>query len=57
MEKMEPSCTVTKVLGPTMGFPTRESGWDLITELPNDWGNLEGTNKTLSIPGPRRKEH
>ena len=32
--------------------------WDLITELPQDWGNrlLEGTNKTLCTPGPRRKE-
>ena len=32
--------------------------WDLITELPQDWGNrlLEGTNKTLCAPGPRTKE-
>ena len=32
--------------------------WDLITELTQDWGNrlLEGTNKTLCAPGPRRKE-
>ena len=32
--------------------------WDLITELPQDWGNrlLEGTNKTACAPGPRRKE-
>ena len=32
--------------------------WDLITELPQDWGNrpLEGTNKTLCASGPRRKE-
>ena len=31
--------------------------WDLITELIQDWGNrlLEGTNKTLCTPGPRRK--
>ena len=31
---------------------------DLITELPQDWGKslLEGTNKTLCAPGPRRKE-
>ena len=35
-----------------------EGQWDLITELPQDWGNrlLEGTNKTLCTPGPRRKE-
>ena len=35
-----------------------EGQWDLITELPQDWGNrlLEGTNKTLCAPGPRRKE-
>ena len=32
--------------------------WDLITELPKDWGNrlLEGTNKTLYTPRARRKE-
>ena len=32
--------------------------WDLITELSQNWGNrlLEGTNKTLCTPGPRRKE-
>ena len=32
--------------------------WDLITELKQDWGNmlLEGTNKTLCTPGPRRQE-
>ena len=32
--------------------------WDLITELPQNWGNrlLEGTNKTLCTPGARRKE-
>ena len=32
--------------------------WDLIIELAQDWGNrlLEGTNKTLCTPGPRRKE-
>ena len=31
---------------------------DLITKLPQDWGNwlLEGTNKTVCTPGPRRKE-
>ena len=31
---------------------------DLITEFPQDLGNrlLEGTNKTLCTPGPRRKE-
>ena len=31
---------------------------DLITELTQDWGNiiLEGTNKTLSTQGPRKKE-
>ena len=30
----------------------------LITELTQDWGNrlLEGTNKTVCAPGPRRKE-
>ena len=61
-----------KVLGPTTDFPTWGWGkgnenpreinfggqWDLITELPQDWGNwlLEGTNKTLCTPGPQRKE-
>ena len=32
--------------------------WDLIIELPQDWGNrlLEGTNKTLCAPRDRRKE-
>ena len=32
--------------------------WDLITQIPQDWGNrpFEGTNKTLCTPGPRRKE-
>ena len=32
--------------------------WDLITEFPQDWGNrlLEGMNKSLCLPGPRRKE-
>jgi len=61
-----------KVLGPTTDFPTWgstkglrtprefdfEGQWDLITELPQDWrnGHLEGTNKTLCTPGPRRKE-
>ena len=32
--------------------------WDLIIELPQDWGNrlLEGTNRTLYTPGSRRKE-
>ena len=32
--------------------------WDLTTELPQYWGNrlLEGTNKTLCAPGPRREE-
>ena len=35
-----------------------EGQWDLITELPQDWGNrlLEGTNKAMCTPGPRRKE-
>ena len=35
-----------------------EGQWDLITELPQDWGNrlLEGRNKTLCTPGSRRKE-
>ena len=30
----------------------------MITELTQDWGNrlLEGTNKTLDAPGPRKKE-
>ena len=30
----------------------------MIIELTQDWGNriLEGTNKTLCTPGPRRKE-
>ena len=29
-----------------------------LPELTQDWGNrlLEGTNKTLCAPGPRRKE-
>ena len=60
-----------KFLGPTTDFPTCGSGkgtenplgiwlwvWDLTTELLQDWGNryLEGTNKTLYAPGPRRKE-
>ena len=33
--------------------------WGLIPEFPQDWGDrlLEGTNKTLCAPGPRRKEH
>ena len=64
--------TVEKVLGPTTDSPTwnlakilRTSRkfyfggqWNLITELTQDWGNrfLEGTNKTLCTPGPRRKE-
>ena len=32
--------------------------WDLITELPQDWGNrlLEGTNKTFCAPRAKRKE-
>ena len=32
--------------------------WNSITELTQNWGNrlLEGTNKTLSAPGHRRKE-
>ena len=33
-----------------------EGRWDLITELPQDWGNLEGTNKTLCTPRARRKD-
>ena len=35
-----------------------EGQWDLIKELPQDRGNrlLEGTNKTLCTPGPRKKE-
>ena len=66
------SHTVMEVLGPTTDFPTWDLAkelrplrefdfggqWDLATELPQDWGNrlLEGTNKTLCAPGPRRKE-
>ena len=32
--------------------------WNLITELPQNWGNrlLEGTSKILRTPRPRRKE-
>ena len=64
--------TSVKVLGPQQTFQPgdpakglripRESDFegerDLITELPQDWGNrlLKGTNKTLCAPGPRRKE-
>ena len=35
-----------------------EGQWDLITELSQDGRNrlLEGTNKTLCTPEPRRKE-
>jgi len=35
-----------------------EGHWDLITEVPHNWGNrlLEGTNKVLCAPGSRRKE-
>ena len=35
-----------------------EGQWDLITELPHEWGNRlpEGTNKTLWATRPRRKE-
>ena len=35
-----------------------ERQWDLTTEHPQDWGNklLDGTNKILCTPGPRRKE-
>ena len=59
---------VAKVLGPTTDFPTWgssegtenpkefnfEDQWDLITELPQDWGNrlLEGTNKTCAQQDP-----
>ena len=60
------SHTVKKVLGPMTNFPTWGSGkwtenpqgiWLWRAENPQDWGNrlLEGTNKTLCIPGPRRK--
>ena len=61
-----------RVLGPTADFPPVdpakglrtprefdfEDQWDFTTELPQDWGNrlLEGRNKTLGTPGPRRKE-
>ena len=64
------SHTVKKFLGPTTDFQPgnlakvlrrpREfdfgSQWDFIN-LPWDWGNrlLEGTNKTVCTPGPRRK--
>ena len=32
--------------------------WNLIIELPHDWGDrlLEGTNKALCAPGVRRKK-
>ena len=64
------SHTIKKILGPTTDFPTWGSGkaienpqrvwlWrDLTIELTQDWGSrlLEGTNKTLCAPGPRRKE-
>ena len=66
------SRTVAKVLGPTAEFPTWGSHkrtenpqaiwlWrpvDLITELPQDWGDrlLEGTNQNLRTPGSKRKE-
>ena len=66
------SHAIAKVLGPTTGFQTwdlakglgvpRESDfecqWDLIIKLPQDWGNrlLEGKDKTICAPGPRRKE-
>ena len=35
-----------------------EVQWDLITELPQDWGNRlsEGTNKTMCTPGLRGKK-
>ena len=35
-----------------------EGQQDFITELPQDWENRlsEGTNKTLWVRGPRRKE-
>ena len=35
-----------------------EGQWVFIMELPQDWGNrlLEGTNKILCAPGPKRKE-
>ena len=39
-------------------FPRSKTGgqWDLIIELPQDWGKrpLEGTNKILCVPGDRR---
>ena len=67
------SRTAAKVLAPHETFQpgdpakglgiSRESDfegqWDLITELPQDWGKqrlLKGTNKTLCAPGPRGKE-
>ena len=36
-----------------------EDQWDLITALPQDWGNrlLEGTNKTLCAPGARERSN
>ena len=47
--------------GPAKGLRTPrelyfEGQWDLITELPQDWGNTLGVHKTLCTPGPRRKE-
>ena len=38
--------------------PLEEVTINLIIELTQDWGDrlLEGTNKTLCTPGPRRKE-
>ena len=62
---------VGKVLGPTTdpqpgdlakGLRTPrefdfEGQWDLITEFPQDWRRLlEGTSKTLFLPGTRRKK-
>ena len=44
-----------------LGIPREsdfEGQWDLITELPEDWGKqglLEGTDKTLCALGPRGK--
>ena len=48
---------------PAKGMRTRrefylEGHWDLITELPHNWGNrlLEGKNKALCAPGERSSD-
>ena len=55
----------TSQLGdPTKGLKTPrefdfEAQWDLIKEIPQDWGNrlFESTDKILCAQGPKRKEH